>query len=385
MYIDPTGHWAVGDNDRSAAAQAQILEATRLYNEAKQNKQSTTAAEKMANDARSGKIYYANAVSASDIDKTYNEVLSSKYVSQSAKSDLKSSDMNTISTAVYVAGARPVAQAELKSINQERKNSNEFNPNETSLNVNNLGGAGWNTSLFINNGKASIGIQSPYPVANNTYDAVEVKKYITSITASNSTSNQKQTALNVQKSIDDLIANGTLKNVEKGSYEYYALVASSMEIDKTLDKINTLTNEAYWLAFSWASMRFMGALEAYAAERSLTAPAAQTITRETINALDDSWGINASELKMTKTVQNHMDDIIKSGVNKGSLARPYVDSNGTSLILDEIMTGGKPVKDAVLKNGLKWNVEGCFNGSKGTWELVIDKSTNTIVHFNFVK
>jgi RHS repeat-associated protein len=135
MYIDPTGHWAVGDNDRSAAAQAQILEATRLYNEAKQNKQSTTAAEKMANDARSGKIYYANAVSASDIDKTYNEVLGSKYVSQSAKSDLKSSDMNTISTAVYVAGARPVAQAELKSINQERKNSNEFNPNETSLNV----------------------------------------------------------------------------------------------------------------------------------------------------------------------------------------------------------------------------------------------------------
>ncbi|NMA64908.1 MAG: hypothetical protein GX957_01535 [Clostridiaceae bacterium] len=94
--------------------------------------------------------------------------------------------------------------------------------------------------------------------------------------------------------------------------------------------------------------------------------------------------VNASELKMSKTVQNHMNDIIKKGANKGDLARPYIDSNGTTLLVDEIMKGGTPVKDAVLKNGLRWDVNGTFRGSTGTWELVVDKSSNTIVHFNFI-
>ena len=97
-----------------------------------------------------------------------------------------------------------------------------------------------------------------------------------------------------------------------------------------------------------------------------------------------SNAINASELKMSKTVQNHMNDIIKKGANKGDLARPYIDSNGTTMLVDEIMKGGTPVKDTVLKNGLRWDVEGTFRGSTGTWELVVDTSSNTIVHFNFV-
>ncbi len=97
-----------------------------------------------------------------------------------------------------------------------------------------------------------------------------------------------------------------------------------------------------------------------------------------------SNAINASELKMSKTVQNHMNDIIKKGANKGDLARPYIDSNGTTMLVDEIMQGGTPVKDTVLKNGLRWDVEGTFRGSTGTWELVVDTSSNTIVHFNFV-
>lgn len=87
---------------------------------------------------------------------------------------------------------------------------------------------------------------------------------------------------------------------------------------------------------------------------------------------------------MSNTVQNHMNDIIKKGANKGDLARPYIDSNGTTLLVDEIMKGGTPVKDTVLKNGLRWDVEGTFRGSTGTWELVVDSSSNTIVHFNFV-
>lgn len=94
--------------------------------------------------------------------------------------------------------------------------------------------------------------------------------------------------------------------------------------------------------------------------------------------------INASELKMSKTVQNHMSDIIKKGANKGDLARPYIDSNGTTLLVDEIMQAGTPVKDTVLKNGLRWDVEGTFRGSTGNWELVVDTSSKAIVHFNFV-
>ena len=97
-----------------------------------------------------------------------------------------------------------------------------------------------------------------------------------------------------------------------------------------------------------------------------------------------SNAINASELKMSKTVQKHMNNIIKKGANKGDLARPYVDSNGTTMLVDEIMKGGTPVKDTALKNGLRWDVEGTFRGSTGTWELVVDTSSNTIVHFNFV-
>lgn len=92
----------------------------------------------------------------------------------------------------------------------------------------------------------------------------------------------------------------------------------------------------------------------------------------------------ATDLKNSNTVQNHINDIVRKGTNKGQLSRPYIDTDGTTLLLDEIMNAASPVKDRVLSNGLRWDVEGVFRGSKGTWELVIDKSTNTIVHFNFV-
>ncbi|MBC1470726.1 T7SS effector LXG polymorphic toxin [Listeria seeligeri] len=92
----------------------------------------------------------------------------------------------------------------------------------------------------------------------------------------------------------------------------------------------------------------------------------------------------ATDLKNSNTVQNHINDIVRKGTNKGQLSRPYIDTDGTTLLLDETMNAASPVKDSVLSNGLRWDVEGVFRGSKGTWELVIDKSTNTIVHFNFV-
>jgi hypothetical protein len=47
------------------------------------------------------------------------------------------------------------------------------------------------------------------------------------------------------------------------------------------------------------------------------------------------------------------------------------------------MRAGTPVKDIFLKNGLKWVVDGSYNGSNGIYELVVDVNTKTIVHFLF--
>ena len=93
---------------------------------------------------------------------------------------------------------------------------------------------------------------------------------------------------------------------------------------------------------------------------------------------------SSEELKMSQTVKNHMNDIIKKGKNAGQLSRPYIDSEGTTLLLKEIMESAEPVPDVVLKSGLRWDVSGTFRGSTGTWELVVDTSINTVVHFNFV-
>ena len=93
---------------------------------------------------------------------------------------------------------------------------------------------------------------------------------------------------------------------------------------------------------------------------------------------------NAEDLKMSQTVQNHMNNVIKKGPNAGQLSRPYIDSNGTTLLLKEIMESADPVPDAILQSGLRWDVSGTFRGSTGIWELVVDTSTNTVVHFNFV-
>ena len=93
---------------------------------------------------------------------------------------------------------------------------------------------------------------------------------------------------------------------------------------------------------------------------------------------------NAEDLKMSQTVQNHMNDVIKKGPNAGQLSRPYIDSDGTTLLLNEIMQSADPVSDTIMQSGLRWDVSGTFRGSTGIWELVVDTSTNTVVHYNFV-
>lgn len=80
-------------------------------------------------------------------------------------------------------------------------------------------------------------------------------------------------------------------------------------------------------------------------------------------------GANAAgALQRTATVMNNI------------ASRPYINS---SLTVREIMMAGTPTRDAFLQNGLKWVVEGAFNGSPGIYELVIDANTQTIVHFLF--
>ena len=96
-----------------------------------------------------------------------------------------------------------------------------------------------------------------------------------------------------------------------------------------------------------------------------------TDTAKDVARSDDviSKNIQASELTMTETVKNHANDVIKRG--------KYIGDK-------EIIYGGIPVKDKYLPNGLRWEVEGTFNGrSSGIWELVVDLDTNQVVHFNF--
>ena len=120
-----------------------------------------------------------------------------------------------------------------------------------------------------------------------------------------------------------------------------------------------------------------------------TAEDVATVTKEskkirTLDAGNTHVHPDAEDLKMSRTVQRHTNDIIKKGENAGQLSRPYIDSKGTTLLLDEIMEASEPVPDIVLESGLRWDVPGTFRGTAGTWELVVDTDTNTVVHFNFV-
>ena len=104
--------------------------------------------------------------------------------------------------------------------------------------------------------------------------------------------------------------------------------------------------------------------------------------------------IDVSSLKMTKTVEDHFYEFTgKTKINKetsvalqykGESSRPYVKSAGTNTILDEIIKAMDPIPDPRgVPNTVRWDVPGTFNGKSGTWELVINKETNTILHFLF--
>lgn len=75
-------------------------------------------------------------------------------------------------------------------------------------------------------------------------------------------------------------------------------------------------------------------------------------------------------LKYSDTVSNYY----KNG------SRPYCNSN---TLVKEIMQAKTPIKDPQSATGLKWLVEGSYNGTNGYWELVVDTATKTVWHLVF--
>ncbi len=71
----------------------------------------------------------------------------------------------------------------------------------------------------------------------------------------------------------------------------------------------------------------------------------------------------ASELKISGTVENHLNDIVKRGPFKGELSRPYINTSGTNLLIDEIMNATTPTPDAFLSNGFRWDTPGSFRAN----------------------
>jgi hypothetical protein len=60
------------------------------------------------------------------------------------------------------------------------------------------------------------------------------------------------------------------------------------------------------------------------------------------------WDVDPSKLTMSKTAKKHFFELTKAGKS----SRPYVNSNGTTSLLKEIMDFKDPIKDpGGLKNG----------------------------------
>ena len=96
-----------------------------------------------------------------------------------------------------------------------------------------------------------------------------------------------------------------------------------------------------------------------------------------VGAKDVVSKINVNDLRLTKTVENHLRDLNKAG----DRVRPYGDSRA---LMQEIMSAKPPLSDPRgVPGALRWDVQGEMNGSKGSYELVVDPKTNTVLHFLF--
>jgi hypothetical protein len=130
MYVDPTGHWREGDEIYSREAQAQIVEATKEYNEAKKKgiKEAMKAAEAKANAAREGIIYKSRSYSINSLKEEIDLILNCEYVSKSAKASLSGSNIKKLSekptNTIEVFNSLMI----LTQINNIRNNSKTINP-----------------------------------------------------------------------------------------------------------------------------------------------------------------------------------------------------------------------------------------------------------------
>ena len=124
-----------------------------------------------------------------------------------------------------------------------------------------------------------------------------------------------------------------------------------------------------------------GAAAAYVVAGSAAAPTGAVIAGAT--AARTASGTTAATA-MAKTVDylvKNAESLKRSGTVMTEVAeRPYIDSTS---IIREIMQSGTAVQDGGLETGLKWVTSGMWNGSEGTWELVVDVATQTIDHFPF--
>lgn len=54
------------------------------------------------------------------------------------------------------------------------------------------------------------------------------------------------------------------------------------------------------------------------------------------------------------------------------------------MVMQEIMRAGKPVADpGGVPGALRWDVPGALGKTSGTWQLVVDPATKTVLHFLF--
>jgi len=111
-----------------------------------------------------------------------------------------------------------------------------------------------------------------------------------------------------------------------------------------------------------------GSAEAAVAEESAASAANTGVVAEArISGMAAS--VDSQALNYTRTVMQ----------NTGT--RPYI---GSPTVVDEIMAGATPRLDpGGVATALRWDAPGAFNGTAGTYELVIDTSTNTVLHFLF--
>lgn len=107
------------------------------------------------------------------------------------------------------------------------------------------------------------------------------------------------------------------------------------------------------------------------------------ISETTYLALIEEYNIpDARELTYTDTAFNHYWEKVRKGKYASESQRPYI-LEGANLLMNEIMKANTPQKDLYKDAALRWDVEGSFRGSKGTWELVVNLQDKKILHFLF--